>query len=47
MALFGQAAFKVVVVIVLWALAHHLLDGVRHMLTNGRNGLACITRVSE
>jgi succinate dehydrogenase / fumarate reductase, cytochrome b subunit len=33
-ALFAQLAFKAAVVIVVWALAHHLLDGIRHMLTD-------------
>ena len=33
-ALFGQFAFKAVVVIVVWALAHHVLGGVRHLLTD-------------
>jgi succinate dehydrogenase / fumarate reductase cytochrome b subunit len=33
-ALFAQAAFKAAAVIVLWALAHHLLAGVRHLLTD-------------
>ena len=34
MALFGQFAFKAAVVIVVWALAHHVLGGVRHLLTD-------------
>ena len=33
-ALFAQLPFKAVAVIVVWALAHHLLDGVRHLLTD-------------
>ena len=33
-ALFGQFVFKTVVVIVVWALAHHVLGGVRHPLTD-------------
>jgi succinate dehydrogenase / fumarate reductase cytochrome b subunit len=33
-ALFGQFPFKTVVVIVVWALAHHVLAGVRHLLTD-------------
>jgi succinate dehydrogenase / fumarate reductase cytochrome b subunit len=33
-ALFGQFAFKAAVVIVVWALAHHVLAGVRHLLTD-------------
>ncbi|MBC7604647.1 MAG: succinate dehydrogenase, cytochrome b556 subunit [Ramlibacter sp.] len=32
--LFGWFAFKVVVVIVVWALTHHVLGGVRHMLSD-------------
>jgi succinate dehydrogenase / fumarate reductase cytochrome b subunit len=32
--LFAQRAFKTLEVIVVWALAHHLLAGVRHMLTD-------------
>lgn len=32
--LFAQLSFKVAAVIVVWALAHHLLNGVRHMLTD-------------
>ena len=34
MALFGQFAFKAVVVIAVWALAHHVLGGVRHLLSD-------------
>ncbi len=34
MALFEEFTFKAVAVIVVWALAHHLLDGVRHVLTD-------------
>lgn len=33
-ALFRQFAFKAAVVIVVWALAHHVLGGVRHLLTD-------------
>jgi succinate dehydrogenase / fumarate reductase cytochrome b subunit len=33
-ALFRQFAFKAVAVIVVWALAHHVLAGVRHLLTD-------------
>jgi succinate dehydrogenase / fumarate reductase cytochrome b subunit len=33
-ALFGQPLFKAVVAITAWALAHHMLDGVRHILTD-------------
>ena len=33
-ALFGQFAFKALAVIVVWALAHHVLAGVRHLLTD-------------
>ena len=33
-ALFAQPVFKAGVVISAWALAHHLLDGVRHLLTD-------------
>lgn len=32
--LFGLFAFKAVVVIVVWALAHHMLGGVRHLLSD-------------
>lgn len=34
MAMFGAVPVKGVIVIVVWALAHHLLDGVRHVLTD-------------
>ncbi len=34
MALFGEFAFKGAVVIVVWALAHHVLGGVRHLLSD-------------
>lgn len=34
MALLGRLPFKVVVVVVVWALAHHLLGGVRHLLSD-------------
>lgn len=34
MALFGQFAFKAVAAVVVWALAHHLLAGVRHVLSD-------------
>src|SRR5664280_991222 len=33
-ALFGEFAFKAAVVIAVWALAHHVLGGVRHLLTD-------------
>ena len=33
-ALFAQFAFKAAVVIVVWALAHHVLGGVRHLLSD-------------
>lgn len=33
-ALFGYLAFKAGVVIVVWALAHHVLGGVRHLLSD-------------
>ena len=33
-ALFGQFAFKAAVVIAVWALAHHVLGGVRHLLSD-------------
>lgn len=33
-ALFGKSAFKAAVVLVVWALAHHVLGGVRHLLTD-------------
>lgn len=32
--LFGLTAFKVAVVIAVWALAHHMLGGVRHLLSD-------------
>ena len=32
--LFGHAAFKVVALAFIWALAHHLLAGVRHLLSD-------------
>ncbi len=34
LALFGQLPVKAAAVIVVWALAHHLLAGVRHLLTD-------------
>ena len=34
MGLFARGTFKVAAVIVVWALAHHLLAGVRHLLTD-------------
>ena len=34
MGLFAQFAFKTAAVIVVWALAHHLLAGMRHMLSD-------------
>lgn len=34
LAIFGRLPAKIVAVIVVWALAHHLLDGVRHVLTD-------------
>ena len=33
-ALFAQPLFKAAVAISAWALAHHVLDGVRHLLTD-------------
>lgn len=33
-ALFGQFVVKALTVIVVWALAHHVLGGVRHLLTD-------------
>lgn len=33
-ALFGNLAFKAVMVFLVWALAHHILAGIRHMLTD-------------
>lgn len=33
-ALLHQRAFQIVVVLLVWALAHHLLAGVRHMLSD-------------
>ena len=32
--LFGHLAFKAVMVFLVWALAHHILAGIRHMLTD-------------
>jgi len=32
--LFGRLAYKAAAVIVVWALAHHILGGVRHLLTD-------------
>lgn len=34
MTLFGHAAFKLLVLVFIWALAHHLLAGVRHLLSD-------------
>ena len=34
LAIFGRLPVKIVAVIVVWALAHHLLEGVRHVLTD-------------
>lgn len=34
MALLHNVAFQAVVIVLVWALAHHLLAGVRHMLTD-------------
>ena len=34
MALLHQRAFQAVVILLVWALAHHLLAGTRHMLTD-------------
>ena len=34
MAMFGRFAFKAAAVIAVWALAHHVLGGVRHLLTD-------------
>ena len=34
MALFGEFAFKAAAVVAVWALAHHVLGGVRHLLTD-------------
>ena len=34
MTMFRELPAKAAVVIVVWALAHHLLDGVRHVLTD-------------
>ncbi len=33
-ALLHQSAFQIIVVVLVWALAHHLLAGVRHMLSD-------------
>ena len=33
-ALFTQLAFKAAMVIVVWALAHHMIAGVRHLLSD-------------
>ncbi len=32
--LFGHLAFKAAMVFLVWALAHHILAGIRHMLTD-------------
>ncbi|MGZ5198767.1 MAG: succinate dehydrogenase, cytochrome b556 subunit [Telluria sp.] len=32
--LFNQAAYKLAVLVFIWALAHHLLAGVRHLLSD-------------
>ncbi len=32
--LFGNLAFKATMVFLVWALAHHILAGIRHMLTD-------------
>ena len=32
--LFGNLAFKAAMVFLVWALAHHILAGIRHMLTD-------------
>ena len=34
LALLHQGAFQIVVMVLVWALAHHLLAGVRHMLAD-------------
>lgn len=34
MALFDHAVFKLVVLVFIWALAHHLFAGVRHLLSD-------------
>lgn len=34
MELFDHAAFKLIVLVFIWALAHHLLAGVRHLLSD-------------
>lgn len=36
--LFGHPAFKAVVFILLWALAHHMLAGIRHLLSDASVG---------
>ena len=33
-ALFGQSAFKAATIMAVWALAHHVLGGVRHLLSD-------------
>lgn len=33
-ALFGQFAFKAATIIAVWALAHHVLGGIRHLLSD-------------
>lgn len=38
MALLHNVAFQAVVIVLVWALAHHLLAGVRHMLTDINKG---------
>lgn len=34
LALFDHMAFKIILIMLTWALAHHLLAGVRHLLTD-------------
>ena len=41
--LFGHPAIKAVVFIELWALAHHMLAGIRHLLTDMSVGSTFVT----
>ena len=36
--LFGHGAFKALLVVLIWALAHHVLAGIRHLLTDANIG---------
>lgn len=36
--LFSNGAFKALLVVLIWALAHHVLAGIRHLLTDANTG---------